>query len=101
MANVRSANSWYVDTASSSLEAKNVAVMGILLTASGGVAELVLADNVSGASYPAKLTLLQTASTSQYYEFINAPLMFPNGIRVVTATNTKATIVIRIPGESS
>ncbi len=101
MANVRSGNTWYVDAASESLEAKNVSVIGIILTASGGPGELVLADNVSGASYPAKLTLLQPTTSTQQYLLADSPIVFPNGIRVVTATNVKATIILRIPGESS
>ena len=101
MANIRSGNTWYIDTASESLEAKNVSLIGIILTASGGPAELVLGDNVSGASYPAKLTLLQPTTTTAHYILDQSPIVFPNGIRVVTATNVKATLIIKVPGESS
>lgn len=99
MANVRSANTWYVDTASESLDKKNISLMGVVLTGDGGAAELELADNVSGASYPSKLYLTQANNTTFHYDFSDSPIVFPNGIRVVTANNTLATLILRIPGE--
>jgi hypothetical protein len=101
VANVRSGNSWYVDTASESLSSKNIAIIGILLTGNGGAGTLVLGDDVSGASYPTKLDVRVPSGECTYLDFSTAPIIFPNGIRVKTATTVAATLILRIAGESS
>lgn len=101
MANVRSSNTWYVDTAGESLTAKNVALVGIIITAtSGGQGNLTLGDDVAAASYPTKFDWIQASNTSLHRNF-DSPIIFPNGIRVINAANVHATLIIRIPGESS
>jgi hypothetical protein len=101
MANIRSGNTWYVDTASESLSARNIALVGLMLTGAGGAGTLVLGDDVSGASYPTKLEFRVDSGPSTYLDFSSATIIFPNGIRVKTATTVAATLILRIPGESS
>lgn len=95
MANVRNGNSYYIDTASVNLDVSGVQVIGIILTGSGGAAELALADNISGASYPSKINVQAASGSTVHIDISDSPLVFPNGIRVVTATNTKATLILR------
>jgi hypothetical protein len=95
MANVRSGNTYYIDTASVSLEIPGVQVLGVILTGAGGAAELELADNVSGASYPKKLNAQAASGATIHLDLANSPIVFPNGIRVVTATATKATLILK------
>lgn len=95
MANIRSGNTYYIDSASVSLEAPGIQVIGVILTGDGGVAELVLGDNISGASYPTKLSVRTADDTTIYLDLSVTPIVFTNGIRVATATNTKATLILR------
>jgi len=98
MANVRNSNTYFIDTASVSLDERGVRVLGIVITGDGAVGELLLADNDSGASYPVKLDLRAPNNQSVYLDFIECPIFFPNGIRVITATTVLATLIIKSPG---
>jgi hypothetical protein len=95
MANVRSGNTYYIDTASVSLSEKNIAVVAAVVSGSGGAAILTLGDDVSGASYPNKITLQAPSGESAYFDFSQAPLLFSNGIRVKTVTTALATLFLR------
>jgi hypothetical protein len=101
MANVRSGNTWYVDTASDSLTGKNISLVGIIITATSGAGSLVLGDDISSASYPVKFEWSQATGSSAYVFLAQTPIVFPNGIRVKTATNVHATLIVKVPGESS
>lgn len=95
MANIRSGNSYYIDTASVSLDIPGIQVIGIILTGAGGAAELALSDNVSGASYPSKINVRAASGSTIQLILEDSPLVFPNGIRVVTATNCNATLILK------
>lgn len=98
MANARNSNTYFIDTASVSLDERAIKVLGIIITGNGGAAELKLADNDSGASYPVKFDIRAPSNQSIYLDFVNCPVFFPTGIRVVTANNVLATLIIKAPG---
>ena len=99
MANVRSGNSFYVDTAASSeassdasnLSLPNVVVTGVLLTATSASARIVLEDVTTGNI---KLDLrVATSGDSKFFDLSRTPINFPNGISPATVTNAVATII--------
>ena len=92
MANVRSANSYYVDS-TGTLAVLGLSVYSILLTSNGGAGTLVLQDN---ATVPVtKLTLKVLNTESTLIDFNLMPITFPNGIKVSTLTTALATIVFK------
>ena len=100
MANVRSANSWFVDsTTSSSADdlTSPVVLTAVYLTATSANSVLVLSDPTTGAT---RINLREpTAGTTRHFRMDAAPLSFPNGIRVSTLTNAVATLVGHEPGK--
>lgn len=99
MANVRNANTWYVDTASESLTVSNIRVSSIVLTAGGSTSSLLLGDDVSDASYPNKLSIVAAANTSVQVRLEDTHMVFPNGIRIKTLTSgATATLFITTAG---
>jgi hypothetical protein len=96
MANVRSANTFYIDTqystGSDELAIKNIRVLQITITATSANAVLLLADSTTGTK---KLDLrVATSGASQIFDFSDSPVVFPNGIKPTTLTNAVATVVI-------
>lgn len=99
MANVRNANTWYVDTASESLTVSNIKIAGLLLTAGSSTSTLLLGDDVSDASYPNKLSIVAAANTTVQVRLEDTNVVFPNGIRVKTLTSgATATLLITTAG---
>jgi hypothetical protein len=94
MANVQIGNSWYIDTAYASAAddlARRVSVYYIVVTATAAGAILVLSDP-SSSSVKVELRV-PTSGSSQVFRFDQLPLVFPNGVRVTTLTNAKATLI--------
>lgn len=87
MANVRNANTWYVDTASDSLAVSNIRITSIILTGGGSTSTLFLGDAVSDASYPAKMSIMAAANTTVQIRLEDTPMVFPNGIYIKTLTS--------------
>ncbi len=84
------------DVDSTVLTDKNVALIGVILTAGGGVGHIALGDLVAAASYPAKLELDTPATGSIYMDLSNTPIIFPNGIRVKGASGVPiVTLIVR------
>jgi len=100
MANVRNANSFYVDTAAGDADpgtsgnlAGPFSVTSIIVTADGGVAELNLHDVTTDAI---KINIQVPAdATTEHINLIGQPLLFPNGIHPETVSNCKATLIVR------
>lgn len=96
MANVRNANSYYIDTqysASEELAVKNIVVTCVVVTATAASGRIVLADSDTATT---KLDLrVVTSGASQVFDFSESPIVFPNGIRPVTLTNAVATVIGR------
>lgn len=94
MANIRNANTVFLDTAStlSDIEKRNIKVSNIVLTSiGGGTARLVLDDKTTGAT---KIDLrIPTGDESQSYPF-EKPMVFPNGIIPATVDFCVATLVV-------
>lgn len=96
MANVRSANTFYIDTVHSSssddLVIKNIKLIYLIISATSANAQIVLADATTGDK---KVDLRAATSGSSYYvRFDENPVVFANGIKVATLTNAVATAVI-------
>lgn len=96
MANVRSANTWYVDTTYStiaeSLVVKGIRVLGVVVTATAANGTIVLKDEVTAA--PIKLDLrVPTSGETRHFDFSNTPIRFPNGIRPVL-TDAVVTVIL-------
>lgn len=99
MANVRNGNTWYVDTAGESLDVLNVRVTSVILTAGAGIAELLLGDGSSVASYPNKTSIKAAAETTVQVILDTTPVVFPNGIRIKTLTSgAQATLLTTTAG---
>lgn len=101
MANVLNGNSFYVDTAftnsADDLVKKQALVVYIAVTATAANGRIVLGD--VAASPDLKIDLrVATSGTTQLFSFVDNPVIFPNGIRVITLTNAVATVVLRNPG---
>lgn len=101
MAAIVNGNTVYFEVAdanSTPISDKNVMVVGILISSSGGVGEAFLGDNISAASYPTKLHLDIATNTTNYLDLSNNPVIFPNGIRIKGITGSPAvTLIIRRP----
>ncbi len=90
MANVRSGNSHYVD-ATGVLASGNVKVIGVVVTATNTNAVVAIADS---AGTTAKLNLrVATSGTTEFFNFADTPILFPNGVNVTTLTNAIVTVI--------
>lgn len=98
MANVRNGNTYYIDSASVSLNEPSIRVRSVLLTATNATNTLVLGDDNSTASYPTKLALVGTSGVSLLFDYSSNPIYFPNGIRVTTVTACTATLILEGQG---
>lgn len=101
MANVRNANTFYVDSAAAdtdpgttgNLAVKNIRLVALTISATGGNSDLILKDVTTGAT---KLDVREaTNGETDYYDFSNAPIVFPNGIAPTTVSNVVATLIIQ------
>lgn len=91
MANVHNSNTYYVDTTGTFTD-KNVKCYVLIISSDGGDAELALAD---AASNQGKIDMiLPSGSAPVVVTFYDHPAVFPGGVKVVTATNVKATLVV-------
>lgn len=101
MANTRSGNTWYVDTAyasaSDNLDA-SVVVTCIVVTATTAAGRIVLSDASTGDT---KLDIrVATAGDSKVIDLSASPISFQNGIKVSTLTTAVATLVGRAAGKA-
>ncbi len=97
MANIRSANTWYIDSETSSssddLVVSGIAVFSVLLTSTGGAATITLQDP---ATVPAnKIVLNAKDGESFFLDVHNMAMTFPNGIRVYELDNGVATVIFK------
>lgn len=105
MANIRSGNVWYVDTAHSSSSddlSTSLMVLGVVLTSSAAQGRIVLADAITGQNKLDVRVAAQNGNTNgdtQNFQFVT-PLMFPNGIKVATLTTAVATLFVRDSGKA-
>jgi len=100
MANLRNANTFYIDTAFGSggttLAGKNIQVLGVMLypTAAGSVCRL---DEVTTGA--AKIFISSPNQyDARYFDFSNSPIVFPGGILPAVATNCAVVCIIRDGG---
>lgn len=96
MANIRSSNTFYIDTqysgASDELAVKNIRVLSVTVAAVAAPAQVILADSSTGTN---KLDLrVAVADSTELFDFSDAPVVFPNGIRPKTLTDAIVTCVI-------
>lgn len=93
MANVRNANTFYVDGTASDLEVKNIRVAYITVTSTAATASLILQDVTTTAN---KIRVdIASANETVELNFDENPIVFPNGIKPATVTNCVATLVLR------
>lgn len=102
MANVRAANTYFVDTASSggppstsnALIVDNIILVGIQVRATAAGAIVELADNSS--SQPVKwIDGLATQNDTKFTDLSDTPIRFPNGIAITTLTNAECVLIVR------
>ena len=98
MANVRSANTFYIDsqassssaTVSSNLAVKNIKLVGAVFTATAA-GSVTLSDVTTDNK---KLSLALAAAGSVQVEFLNTAMIFPNGISPTTLTTGSVSCII-------
>ena len=95
MANSWSGNSYWADTASSSIAIPNVRLLGIIIRCVAGDARVVLGDNNSGRSYPVVLDFsVPSANLGYHLDLSDSPIVFPSGIRIKTLTTCTVTLIL-------
>lgn len=101
MANIRNANTFYIDTAAAdtaegttgNLAIKNIKVSNIIIHASGGAASVILKDVTTG---DLKLEIgLANDNETLPLDFEDTPMLFPNGISPTTVTNATITCLLK------
>lgn len=89
MANVRSANTYYIDGTATELAVKNLRVTHVTITPTSANAVLVLKDVTTGTI---KVELrAPTSGKSEVFDYFFNPIVFANGIDPDTVTNCVAT----------
>lgn len=106
MANTRSGNVWYVDTAYAATTdnlSGSVMVTGGLVTSTGASGRIVLADASTGATKIDFRVAATDSNASGETRPIPLPeaVMFPNGIKVSTLTTAVATIFVKDAGKAT
>jgi hypothetical protein len=95
MANTKTGNVWYVDTAYSAAtddNTDNIVVGSVVLTTTAASGRIILKDPKTGAI---KLDLKHpTDADSKHFDFSANPIICPNGLRASTLTNAVATIIL-------
>ena len=97
MATTQSGNIYYTTAASLSIAVPNIRLVGMYVhgTHATDPAVVVLANNDSGRSYPVMLSLeLDLTQDSSFFDMSSCPMVFPNGIRIVTLTNAQITLIL-------
>lgn len=97
MANSFNGNIFYADTASVSIDEKNLKVKGIIVypTHATNDAIVELDRNNSARSFPDTLHLIvRNEDGSKHYDFSATPLLYPEGIRITTLTDAKIMIIL-------
>lgn len=94
MANVRQANTWYVDTTGSLSTKKNEKIAYIILSTNAGGDSITLRESASGGN---KLTFKHSITNdSKVFDFSEVPLVFSQGIYVqALSASATATIVMK------
>jgi hypothetical protein len=91
MANIQSANSWYVDSTGNLTG--NFKIVYIVMTATAASGVIVFQDVTTSAN---RMDLrVATSGATQVFDFSECPISCPNGIKVSTLTNAVATFVGR------
>ena len=107
MANTLNGNTFYVDATSSAagsyLESKDLIVEAFIVSAAAaGSGSIAIHDlsrsNGAFAAGDLKLNISTLASTTSVLSLDKVPITFPNGIWVVPAANTTATLILRFKG---
>jgi hypothetical protein len=101
VANVRSANTWFVDTTSDSGTASTYVsgrctLLGVIWYTAAAADTLKLFDKsaASAAAGSQKLQLrAATALNAQYINLSDSPITFPNGVWVTLTTGAYATLI--------
>lgn len=91
MANVRNANTYYIDT-TTAIEVPGLKVAYVIVTATAASAILNLQD-VTTTANKANLRVA-TSGATEVFDFSECPLFFPNGIIPSVVTNCVATCVL-------
>jgi archaellum component FlaF (FlaF/FlaG flagellin family) len=92
MANVRNANTYYID-ATGSLTIQNVRVTHVIYRSTNATNNVVIKDVTTGAT---KLNISTVAANETLFlDFSDNPIVFPNGIDVTTVTAATATLIGR------
>jgi hypothetical protein len=97
MSNIQTGNIIFLDSSSASFAGSNIRLVGLIVHCTHGstAAEIKLSDNNSGRSYPTILHFeVPAASDFADFDFSTRPIVFPNGIRVVTLSNCTATLIL-------
>lgn len=101
MANVRNANTFFIDTVTDGLGAgstatdlpiRNIKVLRITVTPDGGSARIVLKDFTT--TDPKIDIAVPSTESSQHYDF-GEGIVFPTGIKPDTVTTCKVTCLIQ------
>ena len=100
MANIRLANTFYIDTqysvAADELTVRNIKVKQIIVASSAAVASLVLEDAALGKKIEIKIDV---ADKTEHINLRDSPIIFSTSIRPTTLTNCTATVVIEEPSQ--
>jgi hypothetical protein len=98
VANVRNANTFYIDTQSAvdadNLIIKGLAVHYVSVTATAANGRLVLQDLTVTPATKVDLRVA-TSGDTEVFSFEMNPLLFPNGIKPSTLSNAVATVVYK------
>lgn len=96
MANVRNANTFYVDTQyvnpGDELSGNNIMVHHIVACGDGGTGSFTLLDYVSGQK---KFHAHIPANSTVQFSFEEVPILFPTGIKPSVITNCILTLVVK------
>jgi len=108
MANVRSVNTWFVDsssaaaTSSSFISEKNLKLIGIIYfvnTANTDFIDLYDKDPASNAAGVKKLSLTSaTATDTKQIRLESTPILFPNGVWATLTGAPQATLIFAAQG---
>lgn len=98
MANVVNGNTAYIDSTGIVINRKNVLASYIIISASSASAQLVLVDPATAGDANKLNISLTSANDVVQIDLIHNPMLFPNGIKVSTATSVVATIVFKNQG---
>ena len=101
MSNVRSGNSYYIDTVSSNaascLEEKEIQVIGIIYFSATATNTYVLNDLSSTGASAGALKLKLSAATP-YVDLSDNPIRFPNGIWISTLDGGVLSLILKPKG---